>query len=213
MNRLRFIQIIAVLLWLGLSSGGARGDGAVIRLREAHGPFVVTIFSAPELVENIPSDVSVMIQRQNSSDAILDATVNLMFTAPASSVVEAVEQVCGPSEAMSRHGVAGSQVEQFTVPATRQQASNKLLYAAPVKFDAAGNWRLQALVECDGESVKIGCNFPVGSPPGRLAGLLPYLLLPPLMVALFALNHGLRRKASAPASCGLAPLHFSIAPD
>jgi hypothetical protein len=198
MNRSRFIQVFPVLLWLGLSSCDARGDGGVVRLREAQGPFVVTIFTASEIVENSPAEVSVMVQRRDSSDAILDATVNLTLTAPASSVVEPVEQVCSQSEAAPWSTTSGPHRTQFTVPATRQQASNKLLYAGLVKFDAAGAWRLQALIECGRDSVKMGCNIPVGPPPGRLAGLLPYLLLPPLMVMLFAVNQGLRRKASVP---------------
>jgi hypothetical protein len=196
MNCGRFIQVLLFLGVLGLSSGNARADGGVIRLREAQGPFIVTIFTASDLVKDGPADVSVMVQRQDSSDAILDATVNLIFTAPPSSVVEPAEQVCGHvpwSQALGPH------VAQFTVPATRRQASNKLLYAAPVKFDTAGNWRLQTLVECGGESAKTACNIPVGPPPGRLVGLLPYLLLPPLLVALFAVNQGLRRKAASPA--------------
>jgi hypothetical protein len=140
-----------------------------------------------------------MVQRSDSSDAILDATVNLTFTAPTSSVVEPAEQVCSPSEAVSHSS-------QFTVPATRQQASNKLLYAARVTLDAVGNWRLQALVESGSDRVKIGCDIPVGSSRGRLASLLPCLILPPLLVALFAVNQGLRlRPATLLQSTPLGP--------
>jgi hypothetical protein len=197
MNRIQFLHVFPVVLWLALSAGDARADGGVIRLREAQGPFVVTIFTASEMVENCPADVSLMVQRKDSSDAILDATVPLTFTAPDSSVAEPVEEICGPSEAAPWNRSSGSHVTQFTVAATRQQASNKLLYAALVRFDAVGQWRLQALIESGSESVNIDCNIPVGPPPGRLVSLLPYLLLPPLAMALFALNQGLRRRALA----------------
>jgi len=189
MNRRRFIQVLPFLWLLALSCGDARADGGVIRLREAQGPFIVTIFTASELVKDGPADVSVMVQRLDSSDAILDATVDLIFTAPASSPGDPVGQVCGQAPWSQE---SGQHVTQFTVPATRQQASNKLLYAAPVKFDSAGTWRLQTHIERGGESVKIGCNIPVGMAPGRLFNLLPYLLLPPLMVTLFVVNQILR---------------------
>ena len=184
MNRLQFIHALPVLLWLGLSASDARGDGGVIRLRETQSPFVITIFTPPEIVKNCPAEISVMVQRQDSSEPMLDATVNLTLTAPASSVGEPAEEVCGPSETAPGGGV---------FPATRQQASNKLFYTALVEFDAAGEWRMQALIGRGGESVKIGCNIPVAPPPGRLVSLLPYLLIPPMMVALFAVNQGLRR--------------------
>jgi hypothetical protein len=191
MNRFGFIQSLPVLLLLGLSSVNARGDGGVIRSREIQGPFVVTIFTASEPLQGSPVDVSVMVQGRDSSDAILDANVNLIFTPPAASSAEPIEQICGVS------GMAGSGThsEQFTVAATRRQASNKLLYAAPVKFGAAGNWQLQALIKRGGDAVEIACSLPVGSPPRKLMALFPYLILPPLMVAMFALNQCLRRQS------------------
>jgi hypothetical protein len=196
MNRLQCIQSLPALLWLGLwlSASDARGDGGVIRLRETQSPFVIAIFTPSEIAANSPAEISVMIQREGSSEPMLDATVNLTFTAPASSAEDPEEQVCGPSETGPWGPASGPKIAQLTVPATRRQASNKLLYAALVKFDAAGQWRMQALVERGHESVKIGCNIPVASPPGRLVKLLPYLLLPPLMVALFVVNRRLRRQ-------------------
>jgi hypothetical protein len=176
------------ILVLGLSSNGARADGGVVRVREAQGPFVVTIFAAGELPKDRPADVSVMVQDRDSNDAILDARVDLTFTPPAVSIAGPVEQICGVSE------MAGQQSgpNRFTVAATRGQASNKLLYAAPVKFPAAGNWRLQAVIKRGSDVVAISCNLPISPPAGKLAGLLPWLVAPPLMVALFAINQWLR---------------------
>ena len=191
MNRYGFIQGLPVLLLFGLSSVNARADGGVIRLREIQGPFVVTIFTSSEPLQDSPVDVSVMVQGRDSSDAILDASVNLIFTPPAASIAEPIEQICGVS------GLAGlgAHSEQFTVAATRRQASNKLLYAAPVKFGAAGNWQLQAFIKREGDAVEMACSLPVSSPPRKLVALFPYLVFPPLMVALFALNQRLRRQS------------------
>ena len=188
MNRLQFIQALPAILMLGLTASDARGDGGVVRFRETQNPFVITIFTPSEIAASSPAEVSVMVQRQDSNEPVLDAAVNLTFTAPASSVEEPVEEVCGPSETAPR---------DRAVQATRYEASNKLLYSALVRFDAVGEWRMQAFIVRGGESVKITCNIPVTSPPGGLVKLLPYLLFPPLMVALFAVKNYLISKEAA----------------
>lgn len=192
MNAVQFFKIVPAFLMLVLSLNDARADGGMIRLHETQGPFVVTIFTASEPVQGCPADVSVLVQGRDASDAILDANVNLAFTAPAASVTKPVEQMCGMSGATA---ASGTNINQFTVTATRQQASNKLLYAAPVKFGSAGNWQLQAFVWRGSNVAKIACDIPVGSPPRQLSGLFPYLALPPLMVALFAINQCLRKQS------------------
>ena len=182
-------RYIISLLLLALSSNDVRADGGIMRAHEAQGPFVVTIFTASELLQDSPVDVSVMVQGRDSNDAILDANVNLILTPPAGSKREPNDQICG----VAGEAGLGPHSENFTVAATRRQASNKLLYAAPVKFGAAGNWQLEAFIQREKDAVKIACRLQIGPPPRQLLGLLPYLVLPPLMVALFALNQWLRR--------------------
>jgi hypothetical protein len=190
MNRLNVKVGLPVLLALALATMSARGDGGVVRLQAVQGPFLITIFTASELLQDGPVDVSVMVQDRDSSDPILDANVNLTFLPPGVSTIAPMEQTCSGS---SLAGTA-SQPEPFTAAATRRQASNKLLYAAAVKFAVAGNWRWQISVTRGGHAVKMACLVPVGPPPGWLSGLLPYLVLPPLLVGLFALNQWLRRR-------------------
>jgi hypothetical protein len=161
-----------------------------MRAREVQGPFMVTIFTASQPQQDSLVDVSVMVQERDSNDAILDATVKLMFTPPSGSFAEPIEQTCGTS------GMAGLDSERFTVAATRRQASNKMLYAAPIRLNAAGNWQLQAFIKRNEDAVKIACTLPVSPPPRKLIALLPYLILPPLMVALFAVNQWLRGQLS-----------------
>jgi hypothetical protein len=176
---------------LGLSPADVRADGGIMRAREVQGPFVVTIFTASELQQDSPVDVSVVVQERDSHNAILDATVNLTFTPPAAVFAEPIEQTCGPL------GAAGldRRSERFTIAATRRQASNKLLYAAPIRLDAAGAWQLQAFIRRGDDVVKVACGLAVSPPSHKLIGLLPYLILPPLMVALFAVNQWLRRQS------------------
>jgi hypothetical protein len=195
MKHSRFIQILTTLLLLVLSSVHALADGGVIRLRETQGPFVITIFTASEPVRNSPVDVSVMVQKSDSSEAILDATVELALTAPTGiTMAESVDPLCGRPNMVVPGQTAGSRPTEFTIAATRKQASNKLLYAAPVKFDAAGIWRLQVIVASGSETAKVACDIPVGAPSRQLAALFPYLALPPLLVSLFAMNQRLRKR-------------------
>jgi hypothetical protein len=198
MNRVHFAL---ALLALRLSSANADADGGIIRAREAQGPFVVTIFTASELLQDNPADVSVMIQERNSNDAILDANVNLVFTPPGVTIAEPIEQMCG----VSGEPVQGPHSEKLTVAATRRRTPNKLFYSAPVKFGAAGNWQLRALIQQDGDAVEVSCSLPVGPPPREFVGLIPYLVLPPLLVALFALNQWLRGQIWAKPPAQLAP--------
>ena len=189
---MKCVQYILALSLLGWASDDARADGGIMLAREVQGAFTVTTFITSEPQQNKPVDVSVMVQERNSNDAILDATVKLVFTPPAGSFAEPNEQECGAP------GMSGSNphFERFTVEATRRQASNKLLYAAPVKFDAAGVWQLHTFIKRGGDAVKVTCSFSVSTSPHKWIGLLPYLLLPPLMVALFAVNQWLRRQSN-----------------
>lgn len=197
MNCVDLLRLLPGLLMLGLSLSNARADGGIIRWRQAKGPFLVTIFTAGEPVQDRLADVSVMVQRGDSGDAILDATVELVFKGPATSAAAPVEQLRGASGKwlLSRSSKLGQ--VQLTVPAFRRLASNKLLYAAPIRFGTAGNWKLEALVKHGSDTVKCVCNIPVGSPTRRILLLAPYLALPPLLVALFVLNQYLRRQSMA----------------
>ena len=173
-----------------------------MRAREVQGRLAVTIFTASELDEGSPVDVSVLVQERDSNDAVLDATVKLVLTPPAGSHIEPIEQTCGASGAAD----LDPRSERFTIAATRRQASNKLLYAAPISFSAAGNWQLEAFIKRNKDAVNIGCILPISPPPPKWIGLLAYLALPPLLVALFAVNQWLRGQS-------LAKLHSPLMPE
>ncbi len=184
MTRRQCIQAFLAMLFFALSPSNAKADGGVVRLREADGPFVVTVFSGPQPSRDTSTDVSIMVQGRESGEAILDAAVDLIFTAPQAHPAESQEQICGPTHTTG-----------FTVPATRDKASNKLLYAASVNFGAAGIWKLQARVERGNDAAHFACDIPVGLPPRSLAGLVPNLALPPLVIVAFAINQWLRAKS------------------
>jgi hypothetical protein len=195
-------RLLPGLLMFGLSLTNARADGGIIRLREAEGPFLVTIFTAAEPVQEGLCDVSVLVQRRDSGDAILDATVELAFKAPAPSAADSVGQLCGASGTWLPGRSSKPGQTQVTVPACRRLASNKLLYAAPVRFGTAGNWHLEAWIKHRNDVVRFACAIPVGPPPRPLLFLAPYLAVPPLLVALFVLNQWLRRQPWARRTLG-----------
>ena len=220
MMRVDMVRLLPGLFMFGLTLCHARADGGVIRLREAKGPFLVTIFTAAEPVQAGPCDVSVLVQRRDSGDAILDATVELAFKPPAApspwgegrvrgnsaypapSAAEPVGQLCGASGVWLLGRSSTPAQAQLTVPALRRLASNKLLYSAPIRFGTAGRWQLEALIRHRTDAVRVACSIPVGSPPRRLISLAPYLAMPPLLVALFVLNQCLRGQRWAKLSLG-----------
>jgi len=190
---IRLQMCIATALLAAFVPHYAKGDGGIIRLRETQGPFSVTVFTSPEAVVNVPADVSVLVQGSESGKVVLDADVRLTLSPPSGLAMKQADGLCGLPTATVR---LPDQIDNaVSVRATRQQASNKLLYAAPVELNAPGNWKLRLLVSRDSDTARFDCLLPVTLSTGKLAGLWPYLSLPPLVVALFAVNQWLRRQS------------------
>jgi hypothetical protein len=168
----------------------AKGDGGIVQLRETRGPFSVTVFVSPVAVSGGLTDVSVLVQSQENGDLVLDADVRLCLIPPEGVTTSELDPFCGPA-LQSVNGTAHS----LTVRATREQASNKLLYAARLKLDATGNWPLQVDVSHGTDSASFNCVLPVTAPSARLSRLWPYLAFPPIAIAAFALNQKLRKNS------------------
>ena len=184
------------LVWVTLSllPLASMADGGVVRLRETQGPFVVTIFSLPEAANGLPTDVTVMVQRRNSGAIVMDATVDLSLVAPAGARLNPGDVLCGLARNLPSPWVPVVLAEPASFPATHAQAVNKLLYGAPLTLRAAGNWQLRATVRQGDEEAHVACVLPVGMPPNKVAALWPCLALPPIAIALFAVNQWLRFK-------------------
>jgi hypothetical protein len=185
-------QTFAALLLFLLLPCRAKAHSGIVLSREARGPFVITVFTSSEVVRGQAADVSVLVQRRDSNEAILDATVNFVLTPPRGSISQQPDLICGQPALMTLGTTSGSRDGQSMIAARREQSSNKLLYAAPVNLPLVGAWELEALVRHGADSAKLTCEIPVGLPARRLAGLAPYLALPLLLVALFGINQWLR---------------------
>jgi hypothetical protein len=184
------VQILTAVLAFFLPASFVQGHSlGIVRLRDARGPFVITLFTSPELVSGRTADVSVLIQKRDSNEAILDAIVSFVLTPPRNSILKDTEAVCGRPGLVP---ILGSQDRQTTILARREQSPNKLLYTAPVNFPLIGPWELDTLVRRGADSVKFTCEIPINLPARPLAGLVPFLVLPPLLVTLFAVNQWLR---------------------
>jgi hypothetical protein len=161
----------------------------IVRLRDVRGPFVITVFTSPAFVSGQVDDISVLIQKRDSNDAILDAVVSFVLTPPRGSIPKQSDPICGQPGLVT---TLGPQDGQTTILARRERSPNKLLYTAPVNFPLAGPWELEALVRHGADSAKFKCEIPVDLPARPLSGLVPFLVLPLLLIALFAMNQWLR---------------------
>lgn len=162
---------MAVLASLAALLGGvpaARADGGVVRLSEARGNLLVTVFTAPTPLRAGPVDVSVMVQESAGHRPVLDASVSIVLRAKADRAII--------------HAVA-----------TRAQATNKLLYAALVDLPVAGDWDLEVTVERGSTLERVEAELSAGVPVPDLLSLWPYLAFPPLAIALFVLHQRLGR--------------------
>ena len=193
MKRIGNLFWFQMLLIMALSSTEAHADGGIMRLRQVQGPFVITIFTTPELIPHQPVDVSVLVQRRDSNEVILDASVDLLLTPAPAAVVTATDPICAPSGVGFFSSDSQGHSAPFSTPATRAQSSNKLLYAAAVEFGSSGDWTLETTIKSSGDSERFSCRIPVGPTPRQLTGLWPYIAFPPLAVVVFALNQCLRK--------------------
>ena len=83
------------------------GDGGTLQFRGETPELSVTVFTSPAPLSAGPADISVLLQKRETLEPVLDAEVSIVMRAVAS----------------------GSEIR---VRATREQAQNKLLYAAPL---------------------------------------------------------------------------------
>ncbi len=152
----------------------AHADGGTVQLRRASGPFVVTVFTAPETLRAGPIDTSVLVQDRETGRVILDATVNFALQP------------------------AGGTGPRFQARATHVQARNKLLQAATIDIPAAGWWTIQVSVSRDGARAVVATKLLVLQSAPRLGGVWPFVMIPPVAIALFALHQTLRRDYQTP---------------
>jgi hypothetical protein len=182
----------AILLALILTPSVAKADGGVVRFIGSQGPFLISIFTPAEVLRDHSAEVAVMVQNRETGEVVMDAEVDLRFVAPSGAIMRSNDPRCGPSDNPLSPGLMDSPAQSPYFRATRSKAANRLFYGTSVVLPVAGDWQVQATVRQGGGTASVTCALPVGMPPRRLAGLWPYLALPPLAIALFVMNQSLR---------------------
>lgn len=110
------------LLLLGVLARSALfGDGGTLQFRRETPELSVTVFTSPAPLSSGPADISILLQKRETLEPVLDADVSIFM----------------------RNVVLGNDVH---ARATREQAQNKLLYAAPITLGESGRWQLKVKI-------------------------------------------------------------------
>jgi hypothetical protein len=156
----RTIHVVVCMMFAYLS---ARADGGAVCVRQASGPFLVTVFTDSEPLRVGSIDTSVLVQDRATGGVILDAMVNLVF-----------RPVGGTSPG-------------FVIRASRAQARNKLLQAATVDVPAPGWWAIRVFVRRGKEEVVLATQLFIMPTAPHVATIWPFLIVPPLAIAPYVL--------------------------
>jgi hypothetical protein len=146
-------------------------DGGTVQLRKEAGALLITVFTSPSPLSAGTADISLLLQNRNGLKPVLDANVSMRLRPDASDT-------------------------EIQARPTRQQAQNKLLYAAPVTFSKSGKWRLALTIFRNGERTDATGTIDVAPAPQKALSYWSYIAFPPLMIALFVVRERLiSRKA------------------
>jgi hypothetical protein len=159
-----------------LAQATALADGGAVQLRREAGDLVITVFTSPSPLSVGPVDISLLLQNRDSLEPVLDAKIALLLH----------------RDAMT---TGGSGIE-FEAGPTREQARNKLLYAAPVMFSQPGKWQIAVSVLRNGKKTDAVGIFEVMPAPAKAVAYAGYIAFPPVMIGLFMLRERLIRRRS-----------------
>jgi hypothetical protein len=156
----------------------AHADGGRLEMRQAAGPFVVSLFTAPESPAVGPADLSVMVEEQGS--VLLDANVVVTLTPEDADVAPVVARL------------------------SHANATNRLLQDAVVQLPRAGRWRAVLHVSERGREASVTTDLIVANYSVRRGTVWFFAVLPVCAIALFAWvqtekRRGRRRRMLSPA--------------
>jgi hypothetical protein len=152
-----------------LTQAFAFADGGTVQLHKEAGALVITVFSSPAPLSAGPVDISLLLQNRNGLEPVLDANISLLL----------------------RSDTSGNEIR---VRPTREQAQNKLLYAAPVTLAESGKWQLAATVLRNGKRTEATGIIDVAPPPEKAASYWSYIAFPPVMIVVFVVREWLLRR-------------------
>jgi len=117
MNRFGLFTAMTMLAGLLMLSRSVAANGGQVRVaNQPIGPYEVTVFTSPVPLQTGTVDVSVLVQRADTKAIVEDAVI-VLIVEPA----------------------AGGPAQRY--PVTREQATNKLYYAAEFPISEPGEYR------------------------------------------------------------------------
>lgn len=163
--------IAAVVGSVGLWPRDVLGDGGTLRAWKQDGTYDVAVFTEPTPFVSGTVDVSVLLLDRKSGEPITNAEVTVE-----------VSRVDRSPEA-GRH------------PATRQAATNKLLYAAVFTIRATGRYRFRVDVHGPNGVVEVPFDVEVGNRWTPGLGVWSWILWPLPITLLYTIHRRLVAKA------------------
>jgi hypothetical protein len=159
---------ITVCLTISLSlvcAAPVLADGGQVQFSQIVAPYRVTVFTSPTPLRPGPVDISVLLQRSDTEEVVHDAVIDFELRS-----VEAQRVV--------------------RARATRANSTNRLLQSAALTIPSAGRWHVTARVQ-EASATDAGFDLTVHEPPNRTLTVFACLMVPVLVVALFALRESL----------------------
>jgi hypothetical protein len=150
-----------VALLLSCAAAVAHADGGRLQMRQAAGPFIVSLFTQPESLGVGQADLSAMIEEQESGKVLLGADVTIALTPE------------------------NGQGEPIVAHLSHAHATNGLLQDALVQLPRAGRWRAVIQVSDAGRRASVATDLAVGDHSARRGSVWVFALLPVLAIALF----------------------------
>jgi len=177
MNVLRFFGCLL------LTIAACLADGGVVIGRQTINGLDLTVFASPVPLRAGPVDVSVLVQDVKNGKALLDATVNVSWSAVGSSSADWLPPCCSMTTNLDK------------IPATRGHSQNKLLYSAIVPIRSSGASELVIRASSGGREALLSCDIVSAPPRAPALAYWPFLVLPPFAIAGFALHQKLSRRS------------------
>ncbi|MFZ0589299.1 MAG: hypothetical protein WAM39_02335 [Bryobacteraceae bacterium] len=166
------LKALLFLIVVVLTPARTFADGGNVQMRKEAGGLIITVFTSPAPLAAGQVDLSVLVQNRDGLEPVLDADPSVLLRRDASST-------------------------EIRARATREQAQNKLLYAAPLTLTQSGRWHVSVTARHKGSRAEIAGEIEV--PPGRMMArfYLGYIAFPPLVITVFLTREWLiRRKAN-----------------
>jgi hypothetical protein len=147
---------------LACAATAAHADGGRLQMRQAAGPFVVSLFTAPESLGVGQADLSAMVEEQGGSKVLLDADVVITLTSE------------------------GGESQPIVAHLSHAHATNRLLQDAVIQLPHAGRWRAVLQVSEEGRRASTATDLTVGDHSAQRGTVWVFALLPVCAIALFA---------------------------